>query len=448
MPKPMKSAPKSSTPIALPLRVRLDRMALDHLEWVYLTTLASTVWKKLVRHAASGDPLPLRLARPGEHRAHPDLVFTSKAHKTHKTRIDLVCANSLVEIQVNGPDPSATAADRASYPCVRVTVHGAFFAQRRRGRSLVRRIRAAVESTFFPDRGSTPKAIRRALAPVTKPGAFHLALDVAVGPRRRAVDPATWIEKDLFAGSHKDRAVLPFPKTLHGRNATSDGDQEDGRTLTLKRRGNRFVLYEKDKQMVRKKPREWPGFQALLRRCGWNGTDRRLRLEWQMKREGYGPWEFTLGAGGVPLLGRDLTLDDLLDVLPSIALRLWKNTAHKAPRANVRRDRWDVSPFWAKVKPRAELLGGRVKGSAPVATIVAGRATADATRHLERAATAVARVAIERDLDLRAAARLVAAQARVQVMRPAFEATRKRWLAGVGRADGTSRRGAARGTRS
>ncbi|MFO0606899.1 MAG: hypothetical protein U0324_27250 [Polyangiales bacterium] len=435
---PKKHTPNNkSSPRPLDVTWRVLRSALDRLEFAYHTHLCRKVWQRCLKAWSTQTPITLKLRRRRGRTT--TVVLTAEAGKSDREpdRIIFTDPGTNLKIHVRRPYATDAGSAPAPYRCVRVTIHGSWFSQRRTGMTLVEQVRTAIEERFFKDRGATPQARRKALAPVTRPCRFDVAHDIEVG----GADADTWIEQDLYAGGNRDRALRPWPAWSH-REGGTPGTPKHGRSVVLVATHFRRTTYEKDKQMRHKKPAAWPGFQRVLRKCGWSGHDRLLRDECSFGAEWFRSQTFTLD--GRTIRGRDASVDDLLTLLPTIMVELWRRTPHRAPHPTRRRDRWPLSAFWMAVKPDPALLARGRKGATSVGTMQTERQAAACETRWARGVAEVLRLAEVGGTDgasltVKAVLKRLGRDARRRRAQPEFTAVRRRWRAEAGRSEKVNR---------
>lgn len=407
------------------------RIAIDHLEFAYKTHLCREVWRKCLEAWRFKRPITLKLRRSGKS-TRVQLTAQATVSDREPDRIVFKDPGTNLTIHVRRPFETDTGRVPDPYRCVRVTIHGSWFSRRRTGRTLVELVRTAVEAWFFKDRGRNPQVRRSELAPITLPCRFDIADDIAVS----GADAEAWIENDFFAGGHRDRALLPWPKWAH-RKGENPGTNEHGRSIVLPGKNIRHTVYEKDKQMRGEKPEAWPGFQVSLKKFGWNGSDRLLRRECSLYSEWFRNETFTLD--GRTIRGREAPLDDLLALLPTIMNKLWRRNAHRVPHPTRRRDRWPLSAFWEAVKPDPDLFARGRKGATSVSTMQTERLVATSEKRWARGVAEVLRLAEVGGADgtsltVEAVLTRLGNDALLRQAQPEFAAVRRRWHAEAGRA--------------
>lgn len=426
-----KSLPNTSQPQdTLDVSWKVLRIAIDHLEFSYNTHLSDEVWRRCLQAWSRRTPITLKLGRNGTE----SVPLSAQAAVSDREPDRIIFKDSGVNLTIHVRRPFRHDADGASksYRCVRVSVHGTWLSRRRTGRSLIKQIRSAVEAWFFEDRGKTPKARRSALAPVTRPGRIDIADDIAVSGK----DAEDWIEGGLFAGGNRDSALRPWPKWAHRRGALP-GTQEHGRSVVLVGKHLRHTVYEKDKQMLHEKAVEWPAFQKLLQKVGWNGTDRILRRECSLRPEWLRSQTYT--HDGKEIRGRDATLDELLALLPTIMMEIWRRNHHRVPHPTRRRDHWPLSTFWKAIEPDPDLFAAGRKGAASVGTMQTERRVSTSEKRWARACNEVLRLvevggADGESLTLKAVFERLGRDCRLRREQPQYAAVRLRWRAEVGKA--------------
>lgn len=248
---------------------------------------------------------------------------------------------------------------------VEVDIQGTLLSGSKSGWDVLSDVRAAVEALVYGDQAETPEELRAILAPRTFAGRFDIAFDCAVqGDDGRADE---WIEHGIYRGGHLDEARASWSSRSRSRKGVARIDGEDpkgdesgeeelkpikdedktrllgtyakGRTLYF---GSPELLmlrvYERDKL----EHGDWEILKETLLGCGWNSKDRLIRAEFVIQRA----WLRDQRIGGTR--GDQLTLDEYLEALPSIAEQLVERYRHTLG-GTTRVRRADTSKWWRTV---------------------------------------------------------------------------------------------------
>jgi hypothetical protein len=255
---------------------------------------------------------------------------------------------------------------------VELDISGTALSASATGLDVVAAVRTAVEGLLFPERGVTAAARRAALAPLTFPGRFDLAVDVAVTGSRAS----DWIEGTLYRHGHLDRARRDWSSRARNQKgvarhaAPADvGDRDEQASIVGRARKGRTLyfgsnpllrVYERD----RKTDGDWPVLASTLRDLGWSPSERLIRSEFEIKRE----WLRDQEIGGVR--GDRLTFDGWVAALPTIVRELTTRYRHVEGKtrgtrgAVIEARRRPTSRYWSAVMVAVEQFGTVAEGEA------------------------------------------------------------------------------------
>jgi hypothetical protein len=373
--------------------IRPRRAALDWVECSYRVPIAAQVWLDLTRAAEEKRAVTIKAG------AMPVSV------EVFRRGMGVVLQTTGLRITVLDP----AVADRVrgrSINYVEVQVQGAMLSESRGGgEEIALAMYDAVNAALYPDYGASAQERRAALRSATRPGAWHLAVDLdGVG-----ADADAWLQGELFAGGSLDGFFEQFSTHARTSRMVSSCGPTSRRSNTGREARLRCMLernavkgrsgylgcgtvelcvYERSKKTCG----DWKVLQGTLASCGWDGQTPVVRWEIRCRRTWFRDQEVTLGERRIR--GNEMVFEDFLVALPGLAAELTGRFRHTVADEELKRKRERrSSPLQMAVEHAVAVLADSRRDAPSVVRVLAVRRTAATEHAVTRGRAALADIA-------------------------------------------------------